>query len=362
MEGSDTMNLNVKEIEKIAGEYFTRATPGMSLLIGEKGATIFEKGFGLADIEKNIPIEPDTSFIIASITKQFTTMAVMMLKEKGLLNYDDTLNMYFPDFPEYSRTVTLRNLMTHTSGIKEYFGEDFKLKPVSQGGELTQEDILNLIKSAGDLGFKPNTRFSYCNSGYVILGAVAEKVSGLPLAEFLSDNVFKPLHMKDTMVGVSPKQDFGKLAQGYRKDESGGYKKTPFDMITIGWADGNIVSTVQDLFKWHNALFTESLVRSETLQEAFTPHLLADGTPTEYGFGWKINTRCGIKEIWHTGGTLGYISRFSRFVDIDTAIIMLTNLENLAEGGRDEIFQRIAASVLGKEIYRECVPEEGADT
>ncbi|MDD4568592.1 MAG: serine hydrolase [Tepidanaerobacteraceae bacterium] len=342
------MKINEAEIEKIGRKFFSESTPGMALLIGEKGRVLYEKGFGMADIEKSIPIEPDTAFIIASVTKQFTTMAIMMLKEKGLLDYDDTIDKYFPDFPDYKNIVTIRHLMTHTSGIKEYF-DDYVGLPIE---DPTQDDILNWIKSVKALDFEPNTQYSYSNSGYVMLGAIIEMVSRQSFGDFLAENIFIPLDMTRTVVGVMPNQKVDKMASGYKKNEKDSFIKTSMDMMAIGWADGNIISTVQDLFKWHNALYTEKLVKSKTLQEAFTPHVLKDGTKTDYGFGWKINLRPGLKEIWHTGGTIGYICKFSRFVDEDVAIIMLTNRQDLAKEKRDELFDKIAVSVFGEKLYK----------
>lgn len=340
------MIINEKEIEKIAADYFSSETPGMALLIGEKGRIVYKKGFGMADLEKGIPIDTDTAFIIASITKQFTTMAIMMLKEIGLLSYDETIARFFPDFPDYKERVTIRHLMTHTSGIKEYFDDDFIKLAHDMGDSLTQDYILERIKNFGDLDFEPNTKFSYSNSGYVMLGAIVEKVSQKSFAEFLKEKIFDQVGMNRTVVGTSPKLNIPKMAAGYTLDEKGYYKKTPMDMAAVGWADGNIISTVEDLFKWHNALYTEKLVKKETLKEAFTPHVLKDGTPTNYGFGWFIGDRFGIREIWHSGGTVGYISRFSRFVDEDVAVIMLTNCYDLAGPKRDEIFNRIVDVVF----------------
>jgi CubicO group peptidase (beta-lactamase class C family) len=347
------VKVDEKAIEEIAGEYFSSKTPGMALLIGQRGEVVYKKGFGMADIEKGIPIDADTAFIIASITKQFTAMAVMMLKEKGLLDYDDAIGRFFPDFPPYKEKVTIRHLLTHTSGIKEYFDQDFIKTAGEMGEALTQEYILERIKNFGGLEFEPDTKFSYSNSGYVMLGAIIEQVSEKTFAEFLKENIFEPLNMERTVVGTSSKLNIEKMAWGYSKDERECYRKTLLDMAALGWTDGNIISTVEDLFKWHNALYTEKLVKKETLKEAFTPHVLRDGTSTGYGFGWFIGERAGVKEIWHSGGTIGYVSRFSRFVDEGVAVIMLTNCYDLAGPKRDELFDRIVNVVfagLGRKI------------
>lgn len=339
----------IKEINRIMSDYISEKTPGLALLVGEKGRVAFKKGFGCADIEKNISITPDTAFFIASISKQFTTMAVMMLRERGLLEYDEPISGYFPDFPSYKDKVTVRHLMTHTAGLKDYFDDEFIEKAHNLGDSLTQEMVLESIKGFGDLEFEPGTSFSYSNSGYVMLGAIVEMLTGKTFAEFLKENIFEPLGMRRTIVGISSTRLIDNLASGY-EDDKGNYIKMPMDMATIGWADGNVISTVEDLFIWHNALYTEKLVKRKTLEEAFTPYVLKDGTRTGYGFGWFIGNRRGLKEIWHTGGTVGYISRFSRFVDEDVAVIMLTNNYSWAGIKRDEIFGRVINCVLKEKL------------
>jgi len=334
-----------RKIDEIVSRYVSDNTPGLSLLVGHKGKILLKKGYGLADVEKGIPLDPDKAFFIASISKQFTTMAIMMLKERGLLNYDEPIGKYFHDFPPYKDKVTIRHLMTHTSGIPDYFGDKFIEKAHELQDRLTQDVLLEDIKKY-DLEFEPDTKFSYSNSGYVMLGAIVEKVSGMSFADFLMENIFKPLGMKRTAVGVSPQRLISNIAMGYDEPEKGHFVRMPIDMATIGWADGNVLSTVEDLFIWHNALYTESLVKYETLREAFTAHTLKDGKSTGYGFGWFIDCRRGLKEIWHSGGTVGYISRFSRFVDEDVAVIMLTNNQSWAGIKRDEIFGQIVDCVL----------------
>jgi len=330
-------------IEKIIRDYVTDNTPGMALLIGEKCRVIFKKGFGLVDLQDRKPITTDTSFIIASITKQFTTMAVMILKQKGLLEYEEPLSRFFPDFPSYISKITIRHLMTHTSGIKEYFDDGFIIKLPASNGYINQQAVLDIIKNFEGLNFEPGTSFSYCNSGYVLLGAIIEMVSGQSFSEFLRGNIFEPLGMKRTVVGVSIGQKIEKMASGYSIVNKNSFVRTPFDSIAIGWADGNIISTVEDLFIWHNSLSTEKLIKKELLNEAFTPYVLNNGTSTNYGFGWFIDNKNGTKQIWHTGGTIGYVSKFYRFIEEDIAIIMLTNMMGIK---RDEVFDRIKNVVL----------------
>lgn len=339
------LQIDAEKMQRTINSYVGDGTPGISLLVGAKGKIVYNEGFGMANIKEKRPVDSNTRFIIASVTKQFTTTAIMILKERGSLHYDESIGNFFPDFPDYKDQVTVRHLMTHTSGIKEYMGDDFFNKEENIENGLNQDAILNRIKGFEVLEFEPGTAYSYCNSAYVMLGAIVEKVSKQPFAQFLHENIFKPLGMERTLVAVSPDQKLDKLAAGYKKDSEDIFIQTPLDMATIGWADGNMVSTVEDLFLWHNSLYTEKILQKKTLKEAFTPYTLKNGQQTKYGFGWFIDDREGRKEIWHSGGTLGYISRFSRFPEEDIAIIMLTNYMGIE---RDKVFDEIVEVVFSK--------------
>ncbi|MGI5838751.1 MAG: serine hydrolase domain-containing protein [bacterium] len=336
-----------RQIETLAGKFCSQSTPGFALLIGEKGKMLYKNGFGMADLVKSVPVTPEHSFLIGSVSKQFTTMAVMMLQERGLLAYDEPIARFFPDFPAYKDVVTIRHLMTHTAGIKEYLVDAFWQQPAAERAQVTQDSLLQLIGGWGELDFAPGTRFSYSNSGYVMLGSIVEQLSGQSFASFITERIFRPLGMKHSFVPESPAQPAGNRAFGYQVGMEGTFIPAPYDMTTIGWADGNIVSTVDDLFIWHNALNSETLVSQKTLAEAFTPYVLKNGRSTNYGFGWVNYLRRGVPEIWHSGSTAGYIARFSRFVASDTAVIMLTNYQGI---NRDELFGGIVDTILGSEM------------
>ena len=344
----DSFNTEQK-IDSILRKYVPEVLPGAAVFVGIDGNEIYNKGHGMADIENNVPVTNETAFLIGSVTKQFTNMAIMILKERGCLEYDETVEKYFPEFPSYVNKITIRHLMTHTSGIPDYFSEEIEEKAVKIDINMTQEEILEEIKGFTELEFEPGTGFSYSNSGYVMLGYIIEVISGLTFAQFLSKNIFKPLNMDRTIVGTSDKPIEG-TAFGYIKNKDGVYEKTPYNLIVVGWADGNIITVAKDLFKWHKALYTEKLVKKETLEEALNPYILKDGTSTNYGFGWFNHNRRGVKEIWHSGGTFGFTSRFSRFIDEDVAIIMLMNLEPRNDNKIPSIFGEIIEVVLEEKL------------
>ncbi|WP_432664827.1 serine hydrolase [Wukongibacter baidiensis] len=342
------MKLNRNTIDEIIQKRVISDIPGTALLIGQSGKIIFQKGYGFADIENNIPVGVDTPFIIASITKQFITMAIMILKEKGLICYKESISRFFPDFPMYKDKVTIEHLMTHTSGIKDYFPTEGMEEFVNnKGNSLTQYDVLDIIKDLGDLEFEPGTRFAYSNSAYVMLGIIIEKISGMTFCEFLKKSIFEPLNMNLTVAPESYLEVIENLAVGYKKDTKNQFEREPYNNVTIGWADGNMVSTIGDLFKWHNALYTEKLVKKETLEEAYKPFILENGESTNYGFGFWLNDRRGVREVWHTGLTIGYTLRFSRFIEEDIVVIMLTNLSTAQI---DDTFNSIVELVLEEKL------------
>lgn len=282
-----------------------------TLLVSQENKVIYKKAFGYADFDKKEPLIPESSFYLASVSKQFTSMAVMILAERGELSYENKLSDYFPDFPEYADDVTIRHMMTHTSGIPDHY----RLNAYKVG--LNNDDVYELLIKQDALDFEPGSRFSYSNGGYVMLAMIVEKVSGKPLHEFMKSNVFKPLGMKNTLVYDQSEPSIAHRAIGYNK--SGGLDD--YEIFTTG--AGGIYSNVGDLFKWEQALHKNKLVPKERLVEAYQPYVLSSGDTSFYGFGWTINP----KENWvgHSGGLAGFRTYLRRYPKKGDAFMMLTN-------------------------------------
>lgn len=334
-----------KRLDSVVNIDMTDDTPGMVLMITKGDDVLIKKSYGLANLETKEKITEDRSFVIASNTKQFTCVAIMMLKEQGLIDYDEPIERFFPDFPDYVKYVTVRDLMTHVSGIREYFEED-KWLDIPDSATADTERMIEIIKNFGGLTFEPKTQYSYCNSAYVMLGDIVRQLSGMSFGEFLKKRIFEPLEMNDTIAPDYKDVKSDKLTEGYTTEDKVNFVKQDYNMALVGYADGNIQSTVDDLFKWHKYLYmsdSEKLLKRETLAEAFKENHLLDGTATGYGFGFFLGDYKGHKEIWHTGGTTGFISRVSRFVDDDISIFMLTNYEGLP---KNELYERIAAEIF----------------
>ncbi|WP_130864240.1 serine hydrolase domain-containing protein [Bacilliculturomica massiliensis] len=348
--------MNIKTLEErldaVISPVMNENTPGMALLIAKGDQVLIRKAYGLADMEAKRLIRPDDNFVIASNSKQFTCIAILMLEQEGLLDLDEPIARFFPDFPEYRNYVTIRQMMSHRSGIKEYFEEGrWESNPRISVAETPE--MLEIIKSFGDLDFEPETQYSYSNSAYVMLGNIVEQLSGMSFGQFLQKRIFEPVGMDHTCAPDDSRQKPSALIEGYTLQEDGSFQKRVYDMALVGYADGNIQSNVDDMYKWHKYLYmsdSEALLPRERLAEAFRENKLKDGSGTGYGFGFFVENAEGHypedhREIWHTGGTNGFISRCSRYVDDGLTVVMLTNYEGLP---KNELYKKLADVIFAE--------------
>jgi CubicO group peptidase (beta-lactamase class C family) len=284
-----------------------------SIAIAEQGRTIYQRGFGKANLTTKLAFTPDTPTYLASLTKQFTAMAVMMLMERHQLSYNDSLSKFFPEFPSYAQQITIRHLLNHTSGIPDYVALGLTHKG------LTNQEVLSALVRQPAPHFTPGEKWEYSNSGYILLALIVEKVSGQPYRLFLKRNIFMPLGMNHTFVydGTQPRPPIH--ARGYNRfgDDS------DYDLLTYG--EGGIYSSAADMLKWDQSLYTEKLVMRATLAEAFARGKLNDGSLTNYGFGWAITESNGEPVQSHAGRYSGFNTYIKRFPNERSTIIFLTN-------------------------------------
>lgn len=287
-----------------------------SILVASHGKIILSEGFGMADKEKNISCTNQTRFMIGSITKQFTSMAIMQLEEKGLLNVDDNIEKYIPGFP-HGKEITIHQLLSHTSGLPRDVAADIKfdIPPTSI------QEALSVVESKGiKLLAKPGEIYSYSNTGYEILGLIIQKVSGETYEEYVQKNIFNPLGMKNSGFGYNRNTN-AKLASSYSVSGDLITKDSYIDCSIWPYAAGEIYSTVEDLYKWDRVLYTEKLVSKKTLNKIFTP------VKSNYGYGWEIITP-GLKgSNNHDGQAFGFISSEIRLGNKDAYCIILSNIE-----------------------------------
>lgn len=330
-----------RKIDAIVSEFVDPEGPGLSVLIGRDDRVLVHKGYGRADVAEGQPITPRSRFVIGSVTKQFTALAVMLLRHRGRLTYDDPVARWLPGLPGWAHQVTLRQLLHHTGGVREYLDEEF-WTAAAAGRYPDLGSVLELIAGLGDLEFEPGTCWRYSNSGYVLLGAVIERASGQTFASFLQDHVFVPLGMDHTLVGETDERPAG-LATGYRYRGKGEYEPAPWHFAVIGWADGNVISTTGDLFRWSQSLYTSRLLPLDVLAEALVPCRPFDPAFSRYGFGQLMGERRGVREVHHGGGTLGFVSALHRFPDERLTIVLLSNAAGIELA---EIAGRVAESCL----------------
>lgn len=301
-----------------------RNIPGAAIAVIKNGKIIKAEGYGLASVEFNVPATKETVFEIGSVSKQFTAAAIMLLVEDGKINLDEKISKYLPNTPESWEKVTVRHLLTHTSGIKSYSS----LSGFELNKRLKRDDFIKAL-APHPLEFETGSRYLYNNSGYNLLGFIIETVSGKSYWDFLRERIFKPFGMNHT-ADRDPKYIIKNRATGYewRNNELNG---RDYDLTDI-FSAGAIVSTVLDLAKWEAVLRNDSLLKKESKAQMWKPVLLNDSIPYPYGFGWRFSEIRGHKLIAHSGQTAGFGASFSRYVDDDLTVIALTNLGETGMG------------------------------
>lgn len=295
-------------------------SPGGTVIVIRHGRVIYRRAVGLADVEAGRPNTARTNFRLASVTKQFTAMAVMMLVEEGRLSYETRLTELFPDFPAYAQAITVRHLLTHTSGLIDY--ED--LIPASTTAQLKDRDVLRLMREQAGTYFPPGAEYRYSNSGYAVLAMVVEQISGQAFAAFLRERIFHPLGMNHTVAYEAGVSQVVERAFGY-SPLAHGFQRTDQSLTSAVLGDGGIYTSVDDLCLWDRALYGDQLVRPETFQQAFTPARLNDGRAIEYGFGWRLGTYRGLPYVRHGGSTIGFRTGIERYPQQQFTVILLSN-------------------------------------
>jgi CubicO group peptidase (beta-lactamase class C family) len=353
-----------KRIEAVFSGLSSPEAPGFALLVRKDGHTVFERCFGLRDLRTKAKIDGRTNFRLASFTKQFTAMAIMLLVQDGKLRYEETLTEIFPDFPEYGKTISVRNLLNHTSGLPDY--EDLMDAEEKVEGptwtpekQIQDQEVLELLKKEKAGKFAPGTSWSYSNSGYVTLGLIVAKVSGKSYGDFLHQRIFAPLKMNHTIVFQKGENAVANRAFGHTKEKDV-FKEADQSSTSATLGDGGIYSNLEDLAKWDDALQNHTLLSEKEFQPALAPAKLNDGSdphwpkepnddnlhpelPVSYGFGWFLDPYLiqsqGHARMWHTGSTVGFYSVIERFTDAHLTVIILSNR---TDWNREKVAQQVA--------------------
>ena len=305
---------NSSKVDGLFSDYRTDKTPGASVMVIRDGEPVLVKSYGWADVENDVRIEPSTNFRLASLTKQFTATAVLMLVDDGRLSVDDSIRDYFPQFPAFADRIRIRHLLQHTSGLEDYepiYGDRFPEQILDRG-------VVEIIAGTESTYFPPGTEYRYSNSAYAVLAVLVEDISGLSFPDFLGQRIFLPLGMSNTLAYRRGENEVPNRSLGYRVT-----KKTIESADQSAWSavlgDGGVYSSIQDLFKWDQALYDGGLLSPGLRAVALTPGL--EG----YGFGLRIDDYKGHKRYHHSGSTSGFRNFMQQFPDDRLSVIVLTN-------------------------------------
>ena len=313
---------------------YSGASPGAAVLVAVDGRIVVNRAFGMADVASKTPVTTRTNFRLASVTKQFTAAATLLLVKDGKLRLEEALTDVFPDLPAYTKRITIKQLLTHTSGLLAY--EDFV--PDSQTRQATDADVVAILKSRTDSTyFVPGTQYRYSNTGYAVLSEIVAKRSGTPFATFVRNRIFMPLGMHKTLAYVKGGPDVPFRAYGHSASGTT-WRQSDQSNTSAVLGDGGIYSSVDELYRWDQALYTNELLPQELLKQAFTDQPLADGKKSGYGFGWFVDSYRRLPRLSHTGTTTGFRTMIARFPSMHASIIVLTNR---SEQSPDSIVQKI---------------------
>ncbi|MGH2642466.1 MAG: serine hydrolase domain-containing protein [Chitinophagaceae bacterium] len=318
--------------------------PGAALLIEKNGKIIIEKGYGLADLKTKTSVTSSTDFRMASVSKQFTAMSIMLLAERNRLSVNDKITKYFTHLPSSLRSITIRQLLTHSSGIWSYE----ELIPDTQKTQVLDEDVLNLIETKDSAYFSPGTEFRYSNTGYCLLALIVQKVSGVPFAEFIMQNIFQPLKMKNSMEYIEG-ENIPDRAYGYHWN-NGQYHFADQSVTSATKGDGGVYTSLKDYLKWNNALRKNQLLSKALTDSIFTGHVVVkDGV--KYGYGWFIGKETdGTSCMFHSGESTGFHNIVYRNPQKHLLIVIFSNRDdNAIAEAFDEIADLMEVEINFKE-------------
>ncbi len=323
---------------------WTSKTPGCAVGVAQDGKAVLEKAYGMADLEHDVPNAADTIFEAGSVSKQFTAAAVLLLARDGKLSLDDQARKYVPELPDYGKPLTIRHLLTHTSGLRDWGEIEAIAGWPRTSRAYTHAHVLDIVSRQGSLNFEPGTWWSYCNTGYNLAAIIVSRVSGVPFAEFCRTRIFEPLGMTRT----SWRDDFRRIVKGraiaYSETKDTYRQNMPFENVH---GNGGLLTTVGDLLKWNENAVTQKVGDADFLREQLQPGTFTDGKPHDYAMGLYIRTFAGVPEVGHSGLTAGYRAYLARFPKQHVSVAVLCNVSS---GDADGSAHAVAALYLGNAL------------
>ncbi len=334
-----TDKLQMAAFDSLLNKEFKPNEPGAAAIVVRKGQVIYKKAIGMADMELNVPLQPEMIFRIGSITKQFTAVAILQLADQGKLSLQDDIKKFMPELP-FKETITVEHLLLHTSGIKSYTNKpDF---PTKMRIDMKPMEVIKLTEN-DTLEFKPGSKWNYNNTGYVMLGYIIEKVSGMSYEDYVNKNLFTPAGMGQSYYG-SESKIIKNRAKGYKK-EGAVFQNSDYISMTLPYAAGSLISTVEDLWKWNKALYNYKFIKKEWVDKAITPFILPDGKSTNYGYALSIGNIQGSKSIEHGGGIPGFATDALYLPAEDVFVAIFINCDCESPG---DITAKMAGMAIGK--------------
>lgn len=346
-------NVNAQSIsqqaDSIMQQFYPADEPGAALLIEKDGKIIIDKGYGLADLKTKMPVNPSTDFRLASVSKQFTAMCIMLLANRNQLSIDDEISKYFTNLPPVLKSVTIHQLLTHTSGIWDYEA----LIPGTQKKQVSDEDVLNLIETRDSVYFMPGTEFRYSNTGYCLLALIIQKVSGVPFAEFVKKNIFSSLKMNNSTEYVEG-ENIPDRAYGYHRNNNA-YHFADQSVTSATKGDGGVYTSLKDYQKWNNALSENQLLPKVLVDSIFTGHVTVKNG-VKYGFGWFIGKEMdGTTCVFHSGESTGFHNIVYRNPQKHLLIVIFSNRDDNAIA---QAFDKMADFMQVKIDFQDKNPSE----
>jgi CubicO group peptidase (beta-lactamase class C family) len=310
------------QVDQLFAPWNVPGSPGAALAVARGGAIVYEQGYGLAQLEYEVPITPTTVFHVASVSKQFTAFAVTMLADAGKLSLDDDIRIHLPEVPDFGDTITIRHLIHHTSGLRDQWVllaiAGWRLDDV-----ITRDQIMRLVRRQRELNFTPGDEILYCNTGYTLLAEIVERVTGQSFAEWTAQNIFQPLGMTDTHFHDDHQLVVPNRAYSYAR-RGGGYRKAVLSYANVGAT--SLFTTVEDLVRWEDNLDDGRVGGPAVIEAMHTRGILNDGDTLSYAFGLGIGEHRGLRTVGHSGGDAGFRSYVVRFPEEELAVVVLSNL------------------------------------
>lgn len=358
-----TPDPRAQQVEAVLAPWDLPDAPGLALAVLDEGEVVYRRALGSANLEQGVPITARTVFQAASLSKQFTGVAVALLADRGRLSLDDDVRRYLPEVPDFGTPITLRQLLHHTSGLRDLW-ELLLLAGWSYEDLVTQEHVWSLVERQRTLNFPPGSEYLYTNTGYTLLAEVVERVTGRTFRDWMRDEIFTPLSMTSSQILDDERHLIPGRAEAYYGGDDGAFEKAIANVSTYGAT--NLYTTVDDLLKWVRGLERATLADRAVLEEAQTAGRLADGSPTTYAFGWRTAEDRGLRVLSHGGGQGGYRSYLIHYPERRVAVAVLANLGTVPAAS---IARQVADVYLGElpardegDAHEHDAPEPEAET